>query len=162
MLLSAGSDVNALCARELADSLEVRRRHGRELPYAKGDPRDTAMPSSRLLRAGADANPPEWRGTTVICQWQSATVDAASGRYSFARARFCRLVKIPLLAVKLRYSPDAPLLCRKCDAAGGFPAYEKAHPRDAPGDLSRRNFRTSFPPELVPHHRRVSFHVGTL
>ena len=160
ILLSAGSDVSVLCTSRNgfpASALTIA-----VLSYgaiSHNNPKDCDAVIETLLRAGADANPPEWRGTTVM------EMAIRHGR----RRIWPLLLRAGAILPANSEDPDehtyhydiyrAHPYLQKIDMAGGWKAYEKAHRTELLATFTPK-FTHLVPEELVPLIVEFSFHVG--
>ena len=159
MLISAGSDVNALIPPDRGGSA-ISTLLMAVISYQaanQNDPKNCDAVIETLLRAGANANPPDMTRTPFM---------------EMAIAH-CRRRIWPLLLRAGAILPTGengylpsnyhthrthPYL-RKLDAAGGFKAYAKAHRTKLLATFTPK-FAHLVPPELVPLIVEFSFHVG--
>ena len=159
ILISAGSDVNALCIPHRAAFPRYSALDMATLPYRSRDPKECDTMVETLLRAGANPNPPEMDGTIAI----HIHMTIAHGRR--------RVWPLLLRAGAILPTGEqdhhldgydihrAHSYLQKIDAAGGFKAYEKAHRARLLATFTPK-FTHLVPPELVPLIVEFSFHVG--
>ena len=157
ILISAGSDVNALCCGWRDAIPRYSALDMATLPYRSRDPKNCDTMVETLLRAGANPNPPEMNGTIAI------HMTIAQGR----RRVWPLLLRAG--AILPTREQDRPMdgydahrahpYLRYLDAAGGFKAYEKAH-RARLLATFKPKFTHLVPEELVPLIVEFSFHVG--
>ena len=157
ILISAGSDVNALCIPHGAAIPRYSAVDMAALPYRSRDPEECDTMVETLLRAGANPNPPEMDGTIAI------HMTIAHGRR--------RVWPLLLRAGAILPTGEqdhhldgydihrAHSYLQKIDAAGGFKAYEKAHRARLLATFTPK-FKHLVPEELVPLIVEFSFHVG--
>jgi hypothetical protein len=157
ILISAGSDVNALCIPHGAAIPRYSAVDMAALPYRSRDPEECDTMVETLLRAGANPNPPEMDGTIAI------HMTIAHGRR--------RVWPLLLRAGAILPTGEqdhhldgydihrAHSYLQKIDAAGGFKAYEKAHRARLLATFTPK-FTHLVPEELVPLIVEFSFHVG--
>ena len=159
ILISAGSDVNALCIPHGAAIPRYSAVDMAALPYRSRDPEECDTMVETLLRAGANPNPPEMDGTIAI----HIHMTIAHGR----RRVWPLLLRAGAILptgeqAHFLHGYDIhrahPYLL-KIDAAGGFKAYEKAHRTKLLATFTPK-FTHLVPPELVPIIVEFSFHVG--
>ena len=159
ILISAGSDVNALCIPHGAAVPRYSAVDMAALPYRSRDPEECDNMIETLLRAGANPNPPEMYGTTAI----HIHMTIAHGR----RRVWPLLLRAGAI---LPTGEQAHFLhgydihrthpyLQKIDAAGSFKAYEKAHRARLLATFTPK-FTHLVPEELVPIIVEFSFHVG--
>ena len=147
ILISAGSDVNALCCGWRDAIPRYSALDMATLPYRSRDPKGCDTMVETLLRAGANPNPPEMNGTIAI------HMTIAQGRR--------RVWPLLLRAGAgssfrwLRYSPDAPLLaenrCRR-----RLQGVREGPPRETPGNFQAKVYAPRSRRARAAH-RRVLF-----
>ena len=157
ILISAGSDVNALCIPNGGGIPRYSAVDMATLPYRSRDPKNCDTMVETLLRAGANPNPPEMNGTIAI------HMTIAHGR----RRVWPLLLRAGAILPtgEQDHHSDGydthrthPYLL-KIDTAGGFKAYEKAH-RATLQAIFAPKFTHLVAPELVARIIEFSFHVG--
>ena len=157
ILISAGSDVNALCISNTDASPRYSAVDMAALPYRSRDPEECDTMIETLLRAGANPNPPDVDRTLAI------HMTIAHGR----RRVWPLLLRAGAILPtgEQDHHSDGydthrthPYLL-KIDTAGGFKAYEKAHRTRLLATFTPK-FTHLVPPELVPIIVEFSFHVG--
>ncbi len=159
MLISAGGDVNALIPPDrggpaMSTLLMAALSYG---AAGHPDPKDCDAVIETLLRAGANANPPEVNGPLAM------DMTIAHGRRRIWPLLLRAGAILPTNEDSYRpayYDTHRthPYLL-KIDAAGGFKAYEKAHRAKLLATFTPK-FTHLVPPELVPIIVEFSFHVG--
>jgi ankyrin repeat protein len=158
ILISAGSDVNALCIPNGGAIPRYSALDMATLTYrSRGDPKEVDTMVETLLRAGANPNPPEMDGALAI------HMTIAHGR----RHVWPLLLRAGAILPTGEQYPwnngydthRAHPYLRKLDAAGGFKAYEKAHRAKLLATFTPK-LTYLVPPELVPLIVEFSFHVG--
>ena len=159
ILISAGSDVNALCIPHREAIPRYSALGMATLPYRSRDPKVCDTMVETLLRAGANPNPPEMDGTIAI----HIHMTIAHGR----RRVWPLLLRAGAILptgeqAHFLHGYDIhrahPYLL-KIDAAGGFKAHGKAHRTKLLAAFTPK-FTHLVPPELVPLIVEFSFHVG--
>ena len=148
MLLSAGGDVNVIASGATALGAAV---------FNAPDTRANRDILEAFLRAGADANPPKWGGSTVM----ERSIRHGQRRFW---PLLLRAGAILPTGENDHGPPDYDIhrthpYLRKLDAAGGFKAYEKAH-RATLQAIFAPKFTHLVAPELVARIIEFSFHVG--
>ena len=157
ILISAGSDVNALCIPHGAAIPRYSAVDMAALPYRSRDPEECDTMVETLLRAGANPNPPEMDGALAI------HMTIAHGRRHVWPLLLRAGAILPTgengyLPSNYHTHRTHPYL-RKLDAAGGWKAYEKAHRTRLLASFTPK-FTHLVPPELVPLILEFSFHIG--
>ena len=157
ILISAGSDVNALCIPHRAAFPRYSALDMATLPYRSRDPKECDTMVETLLRAGANPNPPEMDRALAI----HMTITEGRRRVWPLLLRAGAI----LPTVEQDHRLDGydthrthPYLL-KIDAAGGFKAYEKAHLTQLLAIFAPK-FTHLVPPELVARFLEFSFHLG--
>ena len=159
MLISAGGDVNALIPPDRGGPAMSTLLMAAMSYQAAGqnDPKNCDAVIETLLRAGADANPPDMTRTPFM------KMAIRHGRR--------RIWPLLLRAGAIMptdgnsYRPPnydthrAHPYLQKIETAGGFKAYEKAHRTKLLATFTPK-FTHLVPPELVPIIVEFSFHVG--
>ena len=151
MLLAAGSDANATCwmdgNRTISPLYILVLQPGRQHPTIV----------DALLKAGADANPPEFAGKTLM-EWAI---------YGGHRDLWPVLLRGGAI-LPIRENPSnwgdydthrVHPYFQKIEAAGGFDAVAKAHRQQLLATFTPK-FTHLLPPELVPLILEFSFHLG--
>jgi len=159
MLISAGGDVNALIPPDRAGPATSTLFMAAISYGATGqnDPKNCDAVIETLLRAGADANPPDMTRTPFM------DMAIRHGR----RRIWPLLLRAGAIMPtdENSYRPPNYITHRahpyllKLDAAGGFKAYEKAHRARLLATFTPK-FTHLVPEELVPIIVEFSFHVG--
>ena len=159
ILISAGSDVNALCIPHGAAIPRYSAVDMAALPYRSRDPEECDNMIETLLRAGANPNPPEMDGTTAI----HIHMTIAHGRRRIwpVLLRAGAILPTGDFSRKYlrKYAHRAETYLQKIETAGGFKAYEKAHRARLLATFTPK-FTHLVPEELVPLIVEFSFHVG--
>jgi hypothetical protein len=159
MLISAGGDVNALIPPDRGGPAMSTLLMAAMSYQAAGqnDPKNCDAVIETLLRAGADANPPDMTRTPFM------KMAIRHGRR--------RIWPLLLRAGAILPTGEqdhhldgydihrAHSYLQKMDAAGGFKAYEKAHRARLLATFTPK-FKHLVPEELVPIIVEFSFHVG--
>ena len=164
LLLSAGADVNVMLDYFDDDSDEEEEEDEQwtalawaTSPYPGTDRARCEAIIEAMIRAGADANPPEWHGTTVI---QKVIMDRRRRIWPVLLRAGAIL---PTGDVRINgyrtYAHPADPYLQKIETAGGFKAYEKAHRAKLLATFAPK-FTHLVPPELVARFLEFSFHVG--
>ena len=156
ILISAGSDVNALCIPHGAAIPRYSAVDMAALPYRSRDPEECDTMVETLLRAGANPNPPEMDGTIAI----HMTIAHGRRRVWPLLLRAGAILPTGEQAHFLHgydIHRTHPYL-QKIDAAGSFKAYEKAH-RRALVALAAKCF-PRLPTEVASQVVAFAFHVG--
>ena len=164
LLLSAGADVNVMLDYFDDDSDEEEEEDEQwtalawaTSPYPGTDRARCEAIIEAMIRAGADANPPEWHGTTVI---QKVIMDRRRRIWPVLLRAGAILPTGDVRRHGYRtYAHPAHPYLLKLDAAGGFKAYEKAHRARLLATFTPK-FTHLVPEELVPIIVEFSFHVG--
>ena len=163
LLLSAGADVNVILDEFDEDEEEEEEVHYSALAWATSGVQYTPEARARceavieaMIRAGADANPPEFYGMTVM---QRVITDGRRRIWPV----LLRAGALPTGDVRINgyrtHAHRAHPYLQKVDATGGFKAYEKAH-RATLQAIFAPKFTHLVPPELVARIIEFSFHVG--
>ena len=165
LLLSAGADVNVILDEfDEEEEEEEGGVHYSALAWATSACTYTPADRARchavieaMIRAGADANPPEWHGTTVI---QRVIMDRRRRIWPVLLRAGAILPTgdVRRHGYPIYIHPEHPYL-QKIQTAGGFKAYEKAH-RATLQAIFAPKFTHLVPPELVARIIEFSFHVG--
>ena len=111
-----------------------------------------------LLRAGADANPPEYIGRTLMASAIGYNDGGNRRLWPVLLRGGARLPPRELNWASYNIQRAHPYLL-KVEAAGGWKAYEKAH-RAALQAIFAPKFTHLVPPELVARIVEFSFHLG--
>ena len=151
MLLAAGSDANATCWMDVNRTISplyiLVLQPGRQHPTIV----------DALLKAGADANPPEFAGKTLM-EWAI---------YGGHRDLWPVLLRGGAI-LPIRENPSnwgeydthrVHPYFQKIEAAGGFDAVAKAHRQQLLATFTPK-FTHLVPPELVARIVEYSFHLG--
>ena len=160
ILLDAGSDTSVLRTPPplafavsplgmAVISLFYLVRSGRGIGY------DHIAIVDALLKAGADANPPEIKERTLM-EW---AIGGGHRRLWPVLLRGGTLLPTRELNWASYNTERADPYLQRIDAAGGWKAYEKAH-RAALQAIFVPKFTHLLPPELVPLILEFSFHLG--
>ena len=159
MLISAGGDVNALIPPDRGGPAMSTLLMAAMSYQAAGqnDPKNCDAVIETLLRAGADANPPEWRGTTVM----EMAIRHGRRRIWPLLLRPGAILPTGDINQILGYhgTHSHLLYLQKIQTAGGFKAHEKAHLTQLLAIFAPK-FTHLAPPELVARIIEFSFHVG--
>ena len=166
LLLSAGADVNVIQVYFNEDEEEEEEEDDEQIytalasaafPYPGLDRARCEAVIEAMIRAGGDANPPEFYGMTVM---QRVITD---GRRRIWPVLLRAGAILPTGDVRRHgyrtYAHPAHPYLLKIDTAGGFKAYEKAH-RATLQAIFAPKFTHLVPPELVARIIEFSFHVG--
>ena len=165
LLLSAGADVNVILDEfDEEEEEEEGGVHYSALAWATSactyTPADRALCHAvieAMIRAGADANPPEWHETTVM---QRVIMDRRRRIWPVLLRAGAILPTGDVRRNGYRiYAHRAHPYLQKIETAGGFKAYEKAH-RTRLLATFKPKFTHLVPEELVPLIIEFSFHVG--
>ena len=166
MLLSAGSDANALFRFDPYQPHRVESALHMAVIFPRvKEGRHMAAIVDALLKAGADANPPEFNEKTLM-QW------AIGLGYRGYRHLWPVLLRGGAI-LPARENPDSYLpegfpdwdtlradpYLRKVEAVGGWKAYEKAH-RAKFLAIFNPKFAHLVPPVLMPRIIEFAFHLG--
>ena len=163
LLLSAGADVNVILDEFDEDEEEEEEVHYSALAWATSGVQYTPEARARceavieaMIRAGADANPPEFYGMTVM---QRVITDGRRRRWPV----LLRAGGLPTGDVRINgyrtHAHRAHPYLQKVDATGGFKAYEKAHREKVLATFTPK-FAHFVPPELMPLIVEYAFHFG--
>ena len=168
MLLSAGSDANALFRFDPYQPHRVESALHMAVIFPRERGRHMAAIVDALLKAGADANPPEFNGITLM-QW---AIGLGNRGYRCYRHLWPVLLRggaiLPAHENPDNYSPEgfpdwdtlrADPYLRKVEAAGGWKPYEKAH-RAKFLAIFNPKFAHLVPPVLMPRIIEFAFHLG--
>ena len=164
LLLSAGGDINVILEYfdEEEEEEEEEDEHWTALawaayPYPGTDRARCEAVIEAMIRAGADANPPEWHGTTVI---QRVIMDRRRRIWPVLLRAGAILPTGDVRRNGYRiYAHRAHPYLQKIETAGSFKAYEKAHRVRLLATFTPK-FTHLVPEELVPIIVEFSFHVG--
>ena len=148
MLLSAGGDVNVIASGATALGAAV---------FNAPDTRANRDILEAFLRAGADANPPKWGGSTVM----ERSIRHGQRRFWPLLLRAGAILPTRDINQILGYhrTHSHLLYLQKIQTAGGFKAYEKAHRAKLLATFAPK-FTHLVPPELVARFLEFSFHLG--
>ena len=164
LLISAGADVNVILDEFDEDEEEEEEVHYSALAWATSGVQYTPEARARceavieaMIRAGADANPPEWHETTVM---QRVIMDRRRRIWPVLLRAGAILPTGDVRRNGYRiYAHRAHPYLQKIETAGSFKAYEKAHRARLLATFTPK-FTHLVPEELVPIIVEFSFHVG--
>ena len=166
LLLSAGADVNVIQVYFNEDEDEEEEEEDEKIytalasaafPYPGLDRARCEAVIEAMIRAGADANPPEHYGMTVM---QRVISDGRRRIWPLLLRAGAILPTGDFSRKYLRkYNHRADTYLQKIETAGGFKAYEKAHRARLLATFTPK-FTHLVPEELVPIIVEFSFHVG--
>ena len=165
LLLSAGADVNVILDEfDEEEEEEEGGVHYSALAWATSACTYTPADRARchavieaMIRAGADANPPEWHETTVM---QRVIMDRRRRIWPVLLRAGAILPTGDVRRNGYRiYAHRAHPYLQKIETAGSFKAHEKAHRARLLATFTPK-FTHLVPEELVPLIVEFSFHVG--
>ena len=158
MLLSAGSDVNALCFCAPHLNFDV---WSALFITALSQKRDCAAIADALLKAGADPNPPEMAERSLM-EWAIQIGDHSLWPVLLRGGAILPPRVNPnngIAGFQAWNNQLARPYLEKIEAAGSWAAYEKAHRAKLLATFTPK-FTHLLPPELVPLILEFSFHIG--
>ena len=154
MLLAAGSEANVLY--HFDQNQPNRVFSALHMLILENNPDDAAI-ADVLLKAGADANPPEFDGRTLM-EWAIYGGHRELWPLLLRGGAILPTRESPFNGDRYDSHRAHPYL-RKVDAAGSWTAHEKAHRATLQATFTPK-FTHLVPPELVARIVEYSFHLG--